>query len=225
MGLHVFTHPIHQPIGDHLWHIMVKYLPKDCEWIIRGDFNMTERAHDNFKDCGRAISNLERFTWEGLLNAFQIQDNCVHQGGPRYSWNNGQSIQACKLARLDTFYIPSQSRLKIHHTIYFIHGHSMGLDHSPVQLEICIGDGEIRKSTYKWNVAHLQEETCELLRECWSKLPQTTYFFSKIRHISRVFKQLSKPKARDYKKEELDTRAKLEVAVATLHEDVYNVDK
>ena len=28
----------------HLWHIMVDSLPKDCEWIIGGDFNMTERA-------------------------------------------------------------------------------------------------------------------------------------------------------------------------------------
>ena len=27
----------------HLWHIMVNFLPNDCEWIIREDFNMTER--------------------------------------------------------------------------------------------------------------------------------------------------------------------------------------
>ena len=209
----------------HLWHIMVDALPKDCDWIIGGDFNMTERAQDKSRDCGRAISDVERLTWEGLLNAFKIQDNFVHQGGPRYSWNNSQKGHARRLARLDRFYIPSQSRLKIHHTSYFIHGHSVGSDHSPVQIEIGIGDGELRKSTYKWNVDHLKDEACELLKECWKKLPEANSFFSKLRHISKVFRQFSKRKAREYKKKELDTRAKLEVAVATLHEDVYNIDK
>lgn len=55
--------------------------------------------------------------------------------------------------------------------------------------------------------------------------PKKTSFFSKIRHISRVFRQPSSQKARDYEKEELDTKAKLEVVVAILHEYVYNVYK
>ena len=110
---------------------------------------MTERTHDKSKDSGRAISDLERFTWGELMNAFQVQDNFIHQGGPRFSWNNGQHEQARRLARLDRFYTPKQSRLKIHHTAYFIHDYSVGSDHSPVQLKICIGNGEARKSTIK----------------------------------------------------------------------------
>ena len=54
----------------HLWHIMVESLPKDCEWIICGDFNMTEMTQDKSHDCGRTISDLERLTWNGLLNVF-----------------------------------------------------------------------------------------------------------------------------------------------------------
>ena len=53
----------------HLWYILVDSLPKDCEWIIGGDFNMTERPEDKSHDCGRAISELERFTWRELLNS------------------------------------------------------------------------------------------------------------------------------------------------------------
>ena len=71
----------------------------------------------------------------------------------------------------------------------------------------------------------MKDEACELLKECWKKLPEVNSFFSKLRHISRVFRQFNKRKVREYKKKELDTRAKLEVAVATLHEDVYNIDK
>ena len=51
---------------------------------------MTKRPHDKSNDCGKDISNLERFTWNELLNFFQIKDIFIHQGGPRFSWNNGQ---------------------------------------------------------------------------------------------------------------------------------------
>jgi exonuclease III len=141
----------------HLWHIMVESLPKDCEWLFGGDFNMTERPQDKSNDCGRAISDLERFTWNEFLNAFQVKDKFTYQGGPRFSWCNGQKGQARRLARLDRFYSPIQSKLDINHTAYFIHGYMVGSDHSPVQIEVSIGSGEVRKTTYKWNVSHLKE--------------------------------------------------------------------
>jgi hypothetical protein len=72
----------------HLWHILVDSLPKDCEWSIGGDFNMTERPEDKSHDCGRAISELERFTWRELLNSLQVEDKYLYQGGPRFSWDN-----------------------------------------------------------------------------------------------------------------------------------------
>ena len=94
-----------------------------------------------------------------------------------------------------------------------------------MQLEILIGNEEVRKTTFKWNVSHLQD-TCNRLEECWNKLLEDASFFSKMRHITRIYKQLSKNKTRDYKKGKLNLKASnLEVYVATLHEDVYNVDK
>ena len=56
----------------HLWHIMVDALPKDCKWIFfgGGNFNMMERPYDKSTDCGRAISDLERYMWNELLNIF-----------------------------------------------------------------------------------------------------------------------------------------------------------
>lgn len=35
-----------------LWHIMIDALPKDCERIIGGDFNMTKWPHDKSNDYG-----------------------------------------------------------------------------------------------------------------------------------------------------------------------------
>ena len=115
--------------------------------------------------------------------------------------------------------------MEIHHTTYFIHGYSVGSDHSPVQIELNIENGEVRKSTFKMNISHLQGEICDTLSECWNKLLGDTSFFSKIRYISRMYRQESKKIARGNKREELDTRANLEIAVANLHEDIYNADK
>ena len=60
---------------------LVDSLPKDCEWIIGGDFNMTERPEDKSHGCGRTISDLERYTWKEFLNSLQVSDEFIHQGG------------------------------------------------------------------------------------------------------------------------------------------------
>ena len=57
----------------HLWHILVDALPKDCEWILGGDFNMTERPGDKSHNCGRAISGLELFIWKELLHSLHVK--------------------------------------------------------------------------------------------------------------------------------------------------------
>ena len=101
----------------------------------------------------------------------------------------------------------------------------MGSDHSPVQMEICIGEDGARRSAFKWNILHLKGETARALREKWSGLLEDSYFFQKLRHVTRLFRQISKDKAKEFRKEELDARAKLEIAIASLHEDIYNVDK
>ena len=110
---------------------------------------MTERPHDKSHDCGRAISEVERGTWNGLLNAFQIQDYFLHEGGPRFSWTNGQNGHSHWLARLDRLYTPNQSRLGFHHKAYYIHGYLVGSDHFPVQIEINIGSRDVRTSKFK----------------------------------------------------------------------------
>lgn len=63
------------------------------------------------------------------------------------------------------------------------------------------------------------------LREMWEKLPIDAPFFSKLRHITKYYRQFSKQRAKEYKKEELYARANLETTIARLHEDIYNEDK
>ena len=83
----------------------------------------------------------------------------------------------------------------------------------------------MRTSTLKWNVTHLDGEISDLLSDKWAELPTQASFFSKLRIISRIYRQVSKRKAREMRKLELDTKVKLEIATAKLHEDAYNIVK
>ena len=128
------------------------------------------------------------------------------------------------LARLDRFYTPTHNNMDIKQTAYYIHGYSMGSDHSPVQIEICIGSGEVRRAAFKWNVSYMEGEFATQLKEKWASLPIDASFFQKLRQITRLYRQFSKHKAKEHKREELNARANIEIATAKLHEDIYNVE-
>lgn len=109
------------------------------------------------------------------------------------------------------------------HMEYFIHGCSVGSDHSPVQIGICMGQKCVRKSPFKWNAFKLRGEIATQLRQKWASLPQEHTFFSK--QVSRLYQVLSIKKTKNFGKGELDLRAKLKQATTYLHEDVYNMEK
>lgn len=50
-------------------------------------------------------------------------------------------------------------------------------------------------------------------------------FFFKLHQISRYYIQFSKLKAKEFKKDKLDTRARLRVASTILYEDIYDAGK
>ena len=101
----------------------------------------------------------------------------------------------------------------------------MGSDHSPVQLEVYVRKEGGRKSSFKWNISHLIEETITTLRDRWSSILGENSFFHKLRNVTRHYRQLSILKAKEFRKVELDARAKLEMTIVSFHEDIYNIDK
>ena len=69
---------------------------------------------------------------------------------------------------------------------------------------------------------HLKGETIEVLSERWVNLPEEAPFFQKLRNIARYYRHISKLKAKEFKRRELDLRAKFEVTIALLHEDTHD---
>ena len=68
----------------------------------------------------------------------------------------------------------------------------------------------------------MKRELARKIKEKWKGLPANVTFFSKLRHISRIYRQFNKSKAKEHKREELNARANLELAIAKLHDDIYN---
>lgn len=70
---------------------------------------------------------------------------------------------------------------------------------------------------------HLNEDFIYEFRTRWGRLPDDASFFFKLKDITRFFRQQSKRHTRENKKEELDIKAKLEIASTKLHEGMYNI--
>ena len=85
-----------------------------------------------------------------------------------------------------------------------------------------IGSSEVWKATFKWNLTYLKGELAGKLKEKWESLPTKATFFQKLRHITRLYRQFSKWKAKEHKREELNARVNLEVVTVQLHDDIYN---
>lgn len=129
-----------------------------------------------------------------------MQDSFIYQGGPRFSWDNGQKGSAQRLARPDWFYTSKDHGLDFKLKDYYIHGYSVGSDHSPVQIEINIGKERIKRTTFKWNTSHLSEDFIYELRTRWDRLSDDASFFFKLKHITRFFRQHSKQRAKKTKR-------------------------
>ena len=72
----------------------------------------------------------------------------------------------------------------------------------PVQLVICIGEEDTRKSAYKWIFSYLKDEMSAVFGQMWTSLPEDTFFFQKLKDIKRYYRHYTK----EFRKIELDTK-------------------
>ena len=58
-------------------------------------------------------------------------------------------------------------------------------------MKVCTRNGEVRKSTFKWNVTHLKGDIANKLKEKWVSLPKETFFLQNevYNHIIQIIQQ------------------------------------
>jgi hypothetical protein len=100
-----------------------------------------------------------------------------------------------ELARLDRIYTPTQNKLNMYQTTYFIHDYSVGSDHVPIHLELHIDCRVCRKAVFKWNIFYLKEEVKEKMEEKWKKCRKKLHFSTNLGTlVDSIDKQASKKK-------------------------------
>lgn len=129
------------------------------------------------------------------------------------------------MARLDRVYTPKDKGEDFVIEKYTIHGDSLGSDHSPVKVELNIGRGERRPTSFKWNASYLKDPNLvSQIKDKWLALPHNMSFFGKFRHIARLYRWYSKEKVMMFKRETLETKEELDAATNCLHNDIHNVE-
>ncbi len=81
--------------GNKLWEYLKMKLPKDCRWIICGDFNMVEDFFQKLKEMAQ----------EALKIALNIEEPICSNGSFRFYWHNQMRGHDHYLTRLDEVYL------------------------------------------------------------------------------------------------------------------------
>jgi hypothetical protein len=87
-----------------LWEELLHTLPRDCKWILGGDWNFVEYRGDKSSSCGRVVIDSERLAFNQITSALQVEDNFSASNQIKFSWDNRRRNGIRVLARLDRIY-------------------------------------------------------------------------------------------------------------------------
>ena len=92
-----------------LWGELLEVLPRDCRWILAGDWNFVERRVDKSSSRASSVTEIERRVFQELKEALQVEDSFPASSRLRYTWDSQHRDRSRVLARLDRIYTPTPS--------------------------------------------------------------------------------------------------------------------
>lgn len=150
-----------------LWEELAASLPRDCRWLILGDWNFVECRSDKSNLNGRLISTGENRVFSLLKDALGVGEHFVSTNGVRFTWDNKRIGPTRSLARLDRCYSFLQIGAGLEPvTEYYIRGDCYHSDHLPVQCTVQLQPQPRRKSSFKMSSQYLKDpEVVRLSKE------------------------------------------------------------
>lgn len=169
-------------------------------------FNMVEARQDKTNQCGRMIPLRERIAFDVLKNRLGVEEYPRSPASMKFSWDNFRDDGLRVLARLDWCYLfPTFVTASRKLVSYNIMGNSAWSDYMRVELEA----GPVRRTRWRMNTVWLDEAEGDIT-QIWMSLPPQKSFFSKLRQITRFYKEICKKKVASFREEELSARRELE---------------
>jgi len=173
-----------------LWAELLSTLPKDCKWILCGDWNFVENSKDKSSLCGKLVSPIESQVFNSLISALCVEENFPRTNPIKFSWDNRRQDGARVLAQLDRIYsFQADGGQASPVAEYFIKGDSNHSDHLPVWGKFLLKNAPIRKSSYKMSARYLEDDFVKTkISHIWS-IHSVGFFFGKLRKVVKFYKE------------------------------------
>ena len=205
-----------------LWLKLIASLPRDCRWIMTGDWNFVERPDDKSSQKLSQTTVEERREFKEFKELFQVEDNFPSAQRLKYSTDNKRGGRDIILARLDRYYTFSDGGDPTSKDNYKILGDCSASDHLHVWRQICFELQPKSSSPYVMNASHLKEPEVQLgIRRLWARLSHLP-FFGKLRRCVKYYKEFCISKAEEKRFVEQQLRQELEQLSGALQQDTSN---
>lgn len=53
---------------------MLHTLPRSCNWVMGGDWNIGKSLRDWSKDCSRFMNEMKKLAWQQVKSTFELND-------------------------------------------------------------------------------------------------------------------------------------------------------
>jgi hypothetical protein len=208
-----------------LWGELLATLPRDCRWLLCGDWNSVETKEDKSTSCGKIMPDAESQVFQQLKLVLKIEDTFARTSPIRFTWDNKRRDGIRVLARLDRIYSFLDAPMTpAPMAEYYIRGDSNHSDYLPVVGKFLLLAEVRRASNYKMNACFMDDEAIKVgVYRIWNANP-TLEFTGKLRKVVKFYKEYSIRQARERRKEEAALRLELQGAVMQLQRDPLNAE-
>lgn len=218
-----------------LWSCLSHYPFPEANWIVGGDFNMTETDDDRSADyLEKAMGQQEQGAWSnfalalGVNDCFSLDDFRI-LGPKRHTWAKQNPVP--KWSRLDRFYVNHTLQDKGGRTGIWPHLFHIS-DHAAIFLQINFGSNRVHQGPTHFNSALLKkEDTKEALIQAWDSKVQNHLEDTKAEQTVQGLKALMQENVRITRQEKKAGRAmyqsqfsEVKEAEAKLKTDWYDLD-
>ena len=206
-----------------LWLKLLSSLPRDCRWVLLGDWNFVERREDKSNHRASASSEEEKRLFGELKDLLQVEDKFPSSHNIKFSWDNHKRDGNRILARLDRYYTFSNPANPASKENYRILGDCSLADHLPVRRQLCFETPVQRKSAYVMNATHLKGKTVQDgIRRVWNKFAHLP-FFGELRRCVRFYKEVCIKRAEESRLRECHLWQEMEQTTSLLQYSPGNV--
>lgn len=115
-----------------MWDELAATLPRDCRWVLGGDWNVVETRDDKSSEDGNILAGAERVNFHQLTTGLEVSDPFDRTSAIRFTWDNRRKDSKRVLARLDRIYTFTGSDGDPSQADYHIRGDNGHSDHLPV---------------------------------------------------------------------------------------------